>query len=99
MIRNLPNWLGRARLISLDHNLNPQHPDPSDPLTGFEVAAFLATQTPCCPVILHTTNHLRVDSMDRELRDGGWQTCQIRPFRDDWIARFWLPKVKELFAE
>lgn len=99
MIRELPDWLGRARLVSLDHDLNPQHPDSPDPLTGFEAAAFLATQTPCCPVILHTTNYLRVESMDRELRDGGWQTFQIRPFRDDWIERFWLPKVRELIAQ
>lgn len=99
MIRELPDWLGRARLISLDHDLNPQHPDSPDPLTGLEVAVFLATQPPCCPVILHTTNYLRVDSMDRELRDGGWQTVQIRPFRDDWIEQFWLPKVRELISQ
>lgn len=98
MIRDLPGWLGRALLVSLDHDLNPQHRDSPDPLTGFEVALFLAAQTPCCPVVLHTTNYLRVDSMDRELKDGGWQTCQIRPFRDDWIERFWLPKVRELIT-
>ncbi len=99
MIRELPDWLGRARLISLDHDLNPQHPESPDPLTGLEVAVFLAPHTPCCPVILHTTNYLRVESMDRELRDGGWQTVQIRPFRDDWIERFWLPKVRELISQ
>lgn len=99
MIRDLPAWLDRARLISLDHDLNRQNPESPDPLTGFEVAAFLATQVPCCPVILHTTNYLRVDSMDRELRDGGWQTCQIHPFRDDWIERFWLPKVLKLITQ
>ncbi len=99
MIRGLENWLDRAQLISLDHDLNPQHPDSPDPQTGFEVAAFLASLAPCCPVVLHTTNFLRVDSMDRELRDGGWQTCQIRPLRDDWIARDWLPKVRDLINQ
>ncbi len=38
--------------------------------TDLEVATWLAQQTPVCPVIVHSSNHERVESMINELRFG-----------------------------
>jgi hypothetical protein len=72
MIRGLETFLPSARLISLDHDLEPQPGDDEDPGDGIEVARFLAERTPVCPVIVHSSNGMRSDWMIGEFELGGW---------------------------
>ena len=72
MIAKLPSVLGRANLISLDHDLNPQPNVNTDPGTGLDVAEFLARQSPVCPVLIHSTNYEKAWSMHNELRFADW---------------------------
>ena len=47
--------LEKSQLICLDHDLGPNRTG-NDPGTGRDVANYLATRQPYCPVIIHTTN-------------------------------------------
>src|SRR4051794_35398727 len=53
MIREVEPFLASARLISLDHDLEPWDGDVEDPGDGIDVAKFLAERSPVCPVIVH----------------------------------------------
>jgi hypothetical protein len=96
MISDLPSFLNKAYMISLDHDLNPQPNVTADPGTGLEVAEFLAKQKPICPAIIHSTNFEKAWSMHNELRFGGWTVERVGPIGDDWIEKLWLPKVRSL---
>src|SRR5205807_834998 len=66
MLAYLREHLGEAICISLDHDMELIADDAgrlSDPGTGREVADFLVTQPPQCPVILHTTNTAAAEGM------------------------------------
>lgn len=85
-----------ADLISLDHDLEPDV-DQLDPGTGRDAANFLATCTPVCPIIIHSTNYPAAFDMQAELADRGWRVERIAPYDDlAWIADAWLPLVIEL---
>jgi hypothetical protein len=61
MIDWLRLHLEKADLICLDHNLGPnriRNGETFDPGTGRDVAAYLATRKPVCPIVIHTTNSL-----------------------------------------
>lgn len=60
----LSGHLDEAAMISLDHDLFPLCDDDPDPGTGRDVADFLATQSPVCHVIIHTTNSLASPGME-----------------------------------
>ena len=98
MIAECANHFPNTHLISLDHDLNPQPDATSDPGTGLEVAKFLASHFPFCPVIIHSTNSDRAWSMHNELRFGGWTVERFGPIGDDWFHKVWLPKARELLA-
>jgi ADP-ribosylglycohydrolase len=85
-----------AALISLDHDLNSQPGAPQDPGCGLDVAQFLADFLPVCPVLLHSSNTDRVYSMQNEFRFAGWTVDRVGPLGEGWIARAWLPKVREI---
>lgn len=91
-------FLHRAALISLDHDLNRLPGATRDPGDGLEVASWLAQQKPVCPVIVHSSNHERVESMINELRFGGWAWERVGPFGGGWIATSWLRKARSLIA-
>lgn len=83
-------------LIGLDHDLfadNDGDPDPGD---GRDVAAFLATQLPVSPVLIHSTNAVAADSMLYTLADAGWIVDRIAPIGHDWIETYWLPTAMEM---
>jgi hypothetical protein len=63
MIREIEPYLPTARLISLDHDLEPQEGESEDPGDGIDVARFLAQRPPACPVIIHSSNGQRSDWM------------------------------------
>ena len=98
MIVECASSLDDARLISLDHDLLAQAGADRDPGNGLEVAEYLASYIPLCPVIIHTSNADRAWSMHNEFRFAGWTVDRVEPLGDDWIPRFWLPKVCELLT-
>ena len=98
MIRFLESNLAETILISLDNDLDLKTgPDGKsiDPGSGCDVAEFLAGKPPTCPVVIHTTNSLAAERMQRALRDAGWKTRRVIPFDDtEWIKSDWFFKVR-----
>jgi hypothetical protein len=99
---DLIEWL-RANLtgvalIALDHDLGPERERDGcrfDPGTGRDVADYLATVPPSCPVMIHTTNSVAAPGMEMVLADAGWKVTRIIPFDDlAWIRREWWPEVR-----
>lgn len=96
MIREVEAFLPSARLISLDHDLEPWGGDSEDPGEGIDVARFLAGRAPVCPVIVHSSNGTRSDWMIGELDLGGWDFRRVAPIGDDWIESYWGAIVRKL---
>jgi hypothetical protein len=96
MIREVASFLPQARLLSLDHDLEPEEGDSTDPGTGWDVAQFLARQRPCCPVIVHTSNSERAAWMVGEFQLYGWDFHRVPALGDDWIEQIWAPQVAKL---
>jgi hypothetical protein len=94
MIRDLPVHLPIATVISLDHDLEPV--DGADPGDGMEVARFLASLAPACPVIVHTSNGDRGTLMMGELELAGWKRHRVYPLGDDWIEADWRRVVRRV---
>lgn len=69
----LIEWLGAhladAALISLDYHLGGGGPDAG---TGLDVALWLSTREPVCPVLVHTSDHTAAGYVVQVLSDGGW---------------------------
>ncbi len=98
MIRFLDAHLADTLVLSLDHDLELK-PGPDgrciDTGTGREVADFLATKEPICPVILATTNAFAAVGMETVLREAGWKTRRVVPFDDmRWIETDWFAAVR-----
>jgi hypothetical protein len=96
MLREVEALLPAARLISLDHDLDPEDGASDDPGTGWEVAKFLATLPPVCPVIVHTSNGERGDWMMGEFELAGWKHHRVAPLGDDWIEQDWSRLVRRI---
>jgi hypothetical protein len=96
MIREVEALLPHAFLISLDHDLDPEDGDATDPGTGWDVTKHLAALAPVCPVIIHTSNGERATWMIGEFDLGGWKYHRIAPIGDDWIERDWFRLVRRL---
>ena len=95
-------WLGQfashAALICLDHDLGPNRTidgRPFDPGIGRDVANYLGTIKPVCPVIVHTTNSLAAPGMKMVLDDAEWNHTAVVPYDDiRWIREAWIDAVK-----
>src|SRR4051794_22696626 len=72
MLREVAGYLPTARLLSLDHDLEPEEGDAEDPGDGLEVVRFLVQHRQPCPVIIHTSNRQRGDWMAGEFELAGW---------------------------
>jgi hypothetical protein len=96
MIREIEACLSAARLISLDHDLDPEEGDADDPGTGWDLTKVLAALPPACPVIVHTSNGERAIWMCGELELGGWEHHRVAPIGDDWIEQDWRRTVRRL---
>lgn len=99
MCAEVEDHFSTARLICLDHDLNPQPGVTTDPGTSLDVARFLGDFLPVCPVLIHSSNTQRVWSMHNELRFAGWVVDQVGPLGVDWIETSWLGRVPELVAQ
>jgi hypothetical protein len=99
----LRQHLQRVQLISLDHDLEPQSPGDADPGTGRDVANFLVSRPPVCPVIIHSTNLPASIAMECDLSDHGWKVQRVTPYEGvAWIDREWFWAVRDallMFAE
>ena len=96
MVREVEPFFAAARLISLDHDLEPYEGDTEDPGDGIEVARFLAERPPVCPIIVHSSNGTRSDWMVGELELGGWDYTRVAPIGDDWIEAYWRVVARKL---
>jgi len=93
--------LSHVVLISLDHDLEPalELEADTDPGTGRDVADFLASQSPQCPVVIHSTNVRAARAMEGELSESGWQVERITPYDDlAWVAEAWLPIMRRFIV-
>src|SRR6476620_9093840 len=96
MIREAPALLPQARLISLDHDLDPEEGSSAAPGTGWDVAQVLAALPPVCPVIIHTSNGQRGTWMMGEFDLGGWEYHRVPALGDDWIEAHWRSVARRL---
>jgi len=98
MIRFLEANLSETLVISLDHDLDLKPGEDGrciDPGTGREVADFLATRAPTCPVVIATTNSQAGIAMSKTLRAAGWKTRRVIPFDDmRWIETDWFFAIR-----
>ncbi len=95
MLAELPTHFPTVTLIGLDHDLisEPGEPDLGD---GLMVARHLVKLPERRPVVIHTSNGLRGDSMEGELQLAGWKYRRILPIGDDWVEVDWYQAVKHL---
>lgn len=89
MIAEVAPLLPRARLISLDHDLDAWDGDPDDPGDGVAVAKFLVTHPQPCPVVVHTSNGTRSVWMAGEFELAGWTYRRVAPIGERWIEEYW----------
>ena len=94
----LDGHLEETIAISLDHDMEltiERDGLLSDPGTGRDVADFLATKAPTCPVIIHSTNSSAALGMERVLRDADWTTIRVAPWGDlEWIEAEWVKALR-----
>lgn len=95
MIREIEPFLPASRLISLDHDLEPNEGE-DEPGDGIDVARYLAARPPICPVIVHSSNGSRSDWMIGEFELGGWKCKRVAPIGDDWIEAYWGAVVRKI---
>lgn len=99
LMREAPSLLPAARLICLDHDLDPLDGDTIDPGTGWDVTRWLAALPPVCPVVIHTSNGERGTWMQGEFDLGGWDYHRLLPLGDDWIENDWRRLVRRLLRK
>jgi len=99
MIDEVEPFLPFVKIISLDHDLDPEDGTSSDPGSGWEVAKYLANMPPICPVIIHTSNKERANWMMGEFELGGWEHHRLPPLGDDWIEHDWRRLVCRLLKK
>lgn len=96
MIRALPSLLPQAALISLDHNLEERIDPFVSPGNGFDVARYLISQTPVCPVILHSGSIEHREAMRQCMHQAGWEARCVPSEDSRRIAVSWLQTALEL---
>ena len=91
--------LSSCALICLDHDLGPNRKRDGkvfDPGIGRDVADFIASFQPVCPIIIHTTNTIARPGMIVVLEEAGWQVEYVSPYSDvTWIGEVWADEVRK----
>ncbi len=95
MSREVAAHLPSARLISLDHDLEPQVGDPPDLGDGVIVAQALVLHPQPCPVIIHSSNRTRSEWMAGEFELAGWSYRRVALIGERWIEAYWRTVVRE----
>ena len=100
MVAWLDERLPEVVLISLDHDLPLRQVRDGrevDPGTGREVADFLASLPPTCPVIVHSSNDYFAPGMVCALSDGRWPCWRVYPFDEHcWVRQVWSRQIEHL---
>jgi hypothetical protein len=102
MIAWLGQHLGEVLLISLDHDLPLRNEEGKsiDCGTGREVADYLVSLPPTCPVIVHSSNDACAAGMFFALKDAGWPCSRVYPCDDTaWIGDAWSDQVRRYIHE
>ena len=96
MLRDLPNLLPSAEVISLDHDLYPAPGEDQDEDLGdgLMVARWLAEQPATCPVILHTSNADQCKRMQGVLEFAGWDVRLAGAVGEHWIENDWRIEIE-----
>jgi hypothetical protein len=99
----LRQHLDQAMLICLDHDLGANRVRDGqsfDPGTGRDVADYLATRKPVCPILIHTTNSLAAPGMTRTLEEAGWSWSRVVPYNGlEWVRADWIGCVAASLAK
>jgi hypothetical protein len=102
MIAWLGEYLSEVVLLSLDHDLGPnrqRNDEVFDPGTGRHVVDFLITQTPVCPVIVHTSNGDCAPGMMFALEYANWAKHRVVPYDGNaWIHQVWARAMKQYLS-
>ena len=97
MMRWLKDNLLSVSLLCLDHDLGPNRERGGtifDPGSGRDVADFLTTRQPSCPVVIHSANANSAYGMQFTLEEAGWSVERVVPFDDlAWIEAEWSGRV------
>jgi hypothetical protein len=96
MIGEVGRHLPPARIISLDHDLEPLDGQAGDPGDGLDVVKYLVAQPIVRPVIIHTSNVQRSTWMAGDFDLAGWRHWRVAPIGEDWIEVDWRRMVKRL---
>ena len=103
MLDYLREHLGEAICISLDHDMElvaDAEGRLSDPGTGREIADYLATQSPQCQVVVHSTNTAAAQGMESVLKESGWTVHRVSPWGDlGWVRASWLPTMRRAILD
>ena len=98
LIAHLRTHLDQVLVIALDHDLDLIPIDPRrniDPGSGRDVADFLATVPPVCPVLIHSTNVPAAFGMKTALEEADWICERVIPGPgEDWIRDDWFPQLR-----
>jgi hypothetical protein len=98
MSREVEAHMPCARLISLDHDLEPHPGDPADLGDGMVVAKAVALHPQPCPVIIQSSNGTRSDWMADEFELGGWSYRRVAPIGERWIEEYWRVVARDLLS-
>lgn len=85
MVAWLEGNLASVCLLCLHHDLGPNRQETDvifDPGSGRDVADFLSTRQPSCPVIIHSANASSAYGMQFILEEAGWSVERVFPFED-----------------
>jgi CheY-like chemotaxis protein len=99
----LREHLDEVLLISLDHDMeliSDGNGGLVDLGTGQQLADYLATQPPVCPVVIHSSNGNAALAMRQVLENAGWKTSVVAPYEDlQWIGEAWFPLVRRAIVD
>lgn len=103
MVAYLESNLANTIAIALDHDLEFKTSESGmteDPGTGRDVADFLASREPACPVVVHSTNAPAAIGMMMVLEDSNWTTHRVVPFGDlQWISEIWIQTMRRAIID
>ncbi len=99
VILHLRDHMDQLLAVALDHDLELIPVDGHrllDAGTGRDVADFLASESPVCPIVIHSTNGIAVEGMLYVLHEAGWSTARVIPYGDlDWIPELWIVEFRK----
>lgn len=98
MAREVGPHLATARLISLDHDLEPESDESPDPGDGLDAARALVQHPQPCPILIHSSNGTRSTWMAGEFELAGWSYLRVAPIGERWIEEHWRRVVREALA-